>query len=292
MIIWLASYPKSGNTWLRTILGQFFEKELNEDMVFEKSKKIRLYPSKIDYLEIDDVFKSKVYLQEQKKEILDKTIINWSLSQSKINLNNKTNFFKTHNMLCKIKINDKPYSFTNLENTIGVIHIVRDPRNIFTSLKNHFKLSDDKTALKFMFDEDLTIGLDENKIPQLLSSWKNHYNSWKRFPKNNILIKYEDLLYDTKNQILRLIEYVSNFTKISISDHNLDKIVANSSFENLKRLELKGMFDENSINKNLGESNVFFKMGIKNDWKKLLDKNSRSLIEQKFKEEMIELGYL
>ena len=52
------------------------------------------------------------------------------------------------------------------------------------------------------------------------------------------------------------------------------------------------MFDENSINKNLGESNVFFKMGIKNDWKKLLDKNSRSLIEQKFKEEMIELGYL
>jgi hypothetical protein len=33
-------------------------------------------------------------------------------------------------------------------------------------------------------------------------------------------------------------------------------------------------------------------MGIKNDWKKLLDKNSISLIEQKFKDEMIELGYL
>jgi len=292
MIIWLASYPKSGNTWLRTILGQFFEKELNEDKVFEKSKKIRLYPSNIDYSEIDDVFKSKVYLQEQKREILDKTIINWSLSQSKINLNNKTNFFKTHNMLCKIKINDKPYSFTNLENTLGVIHIVRDPRNIFTSLKNHFGLTDDKAVLKFMFDEDLTIGLDENKIPQLLSSWNNHYNSWKKFPKNNFLIKYEDLLFDTKNQILRLVEYVNNFTKISISDHDLDKIVTNSSFENLKRLETQGMFDENSINKSTGKSNVFFKMGIKNDWKKLLDENSKNLIEQKFKDEMIELGYL
>ena len=68
MIIWLASYPKSGNTWLRSILGQFFEKDLNEDKVFEKSKKIRLYPSNIDYLEIDDVFKSKVYLKEKKKK--------------------------------------------------------------------------------------------------------------------------------------------------------------------------------------------------------------------------------
>ena len=210
MIIWLASYPKSGNTWLRSIIGQFFEKDLNEDKVFERAKKIRLYPSNIDYLEIDDIFKSKVYLQEQKKKILDKTIINWSLSQSKINLNNNINYFKTHNMLCKISINNKSYSFTNIENSIGVIHIVRDPRNIFTSIKNHFGLSDDEAALRFLFDEDLTIGLDENKVPQLLSSWKNHYNSWKKFPKNNFLIKYEDLLFDTKNQILRLINYVNN----------------------------------------------------------------------------------
>ena len=292
MIVWLASYPKSGNTWLRSILGQFFEEDLNEDKVFERSKKIRLYPSNIDYLEIDDVFKSKIYLQEQKKEILDKTIINWSTTQSKINLNNNIKYFKTHNMLCKININDKSYSFTNLENTIGVIHIVRDPRNVLTSLKNHFGLVNDKDALKFMFNENLTIGLDVNKVPQLLSSWKNHYNSWERFPKNNILIKYEDLLNDTKNQILRLINYLKNFTKISISNHNLDKIIANSSFKNLKRLEGKGMFDENSVDKRSGKSKVFFNMGAKNDWKKLLDHKSRSLIEEKFKQEMTELGYL
>ena len=67
MIVWLASYPKSGNTWLRSILGQFFAEDLNEDKVFEKSKKIRLYPSKIDYLEIDDLFKSKVFFTSTKK---------------------------------------------------------------------------------------------------------------------------------------------------------------------------------------------------------------------------------
>tara|TARA_B110000027_G_scaffold63688_1_gene68274 strand:- start:94 stop:972 length:879 start_codon:yes stop_codon:yes gene_type:complete len=292
MIVWLASYPKSGNTWLRSIIGQFFEKDFNEDKVFERSKKIRVYPSKIDYLKIDKIFNSKVFLQEQKKEILDKTIINWSLSQEKINLNNDTNYFKTHNMLCKINVNDKLYPFTDLENTIGVIHIVRDPRNILTSLKNHFSFVDDESVLRFMMNEDQTTGLDENKIPQLISSWKNHYNSWKRFPKNNILFKYEDLLFDTKNQILRLANYINNFTKISISDYDIDKIIVNTSFENLKRLEAQGKFDESSINKKTGEIKTFFKMGAKNDWKKLLNDNSRSLIEIKFKHEMIELGYL
>jgi len=292
MIVWLASYPKSGNTWLRSIIGQFFEKDFNEDKVFERSKKIRVYPSKIDYLKIDKIFNSKVFLQEQKKEILDKTIINWSLSQAKINLNNDTNYFKTHNMLCKINVNDKLYPFTDLENTIGVIHIVRDPRNILTSLKNHFSFVDDESALRFMMNEDQTTGLDENKIPQLISSCKNHYNSWKRFPKNNILFKYEDLLFDTKNQILRLANYVNNFTKISISDYDIDKIIINTSFKNLKRLEGQGKFNEGSINKKTGETKTFFKMGVKNDWKKLLNEDSRSLIEKKFKDEMIELGYL
>jgi len=195
-------------------------------------------------------------------------------------------------MLCKININNKFYSFTDLENTIGVIHIVRDPRNVLTSVKNHFSLVDDESALKLMMNEDQTTGLEENKMPQLISSWKNHYNSWKRFPKNNFLIKYEDLLHDTKNQILRLIEYVNNFTKISISEHDLNKIIDNSSFENLKRLENEGNFDENLINKKTGEIKTFFYMGKKNDWKTILNQDSRNSIEKKFKNEMIELGYL
>ena len=85
---------------------------------------------------------------------------------------------------------------------------------------------------------------------------------------------------------------MNNFTKISVSGNDLDKIVTNSSFENLKRLEDKGMFDENSINSSTGESKVFFNMGVKNDWRILLDSKSRSLIEEKFKYEMTELGYL
>ena len=76
-------------------------------------------------------------------------------------------------MLCKLKIENHFYTFTNLKNTLGVIHIVRDPRNIFTSLINHFSFTSDEKALDFIFNENQTIGIEENTIPQLLSSWNN-----------------------------------------------------------------------------------------------------------------------
>ena len=75
MIVWLASYPKSGNTWLRTIIGQFFEKDFNEDKVFENSKKIRVYPSKIDYLIAKKI--SFFFTFELSKAIPEKKILEY-----------------------------------------------------------------------------------------------------------------------------------------------------------------------------------------------------------------------
>ena len=57
MILWLASYPKSGNTWVRTIIGQIISQNLDRKKVFETAKQIRLYPSKIDFLDLDNDFK-------------------------------------------------------------------------------------------------------------------------------------------------------------------------------------------------------------------------------------------
>ena len=291
MIIWLASYPKSGNTWLRTIISQLLYKNLNYEEVLEESRKIRLYPSKIDFLDLDEDFKLPVYPDEKKKLILDKTIINWEASQSKLNLDKKLRILKTHNMLCKLKIKNDFYTFTNLENTLGVIHIVRDPRNIFTSLVNHFSFESDEKALEFIFNDNQTVGIEENTIPQLLSSWNNHYNSWKRFPKNNILIKYENLILDPKKEILKLTQYLRQFFELSYSDIELDQILHNSSFENLKNLEEMGLFKENALNKD-NVTKKFFYLGKKNDWKKLLDKKVSEALEKNFKKEMLELGYL
>ena len=79
MIIWLASYPKSGNTWVRTILGQILNDNFDSEKIFETSKKIRLYPSKLDFINLDQLFQNKVFSHDMKKVVFDKTVANLSL---------------------------------------------------------------------------------------------------------------------------------------------------------------------------------------------------------------------
>ena len=180
MILWLASYPKSGNTWVRTILAQIIYNNFDSEKVIETSKKIRLYPSKKDFLELDEDFKLSTYPPNKKKLILDKTISNWEISQDLINLNNKINIFKTHNMLCKIPFKDQEYAFTNIDNTIGVIHVVRDPRNVITSLINHFSFEN----LKSLETQGL---FDENVVSKKTSEVKNFFNLGKENKWQNLV---------------------------------------------------------------------------------------------------------
>ena len=67
MILWLASYPKSGNTWVRTILAQVLYSNFDSEKVIETSKKIKLYPSKKYFFELDEDFKSSIYPTDRKK---------------------------------------------------------------------------------------------------------------------------------------------------------------------------------------------------------------------------------
>ena len=293
MIIWLASYPKSGNTWVRTIINQIIFNDVKSTTeVFDNLSRIRRYPSKTDIVGLPQLPNHNVFTKEQKKEVIDFTIKNWSVSQEKINKNNKTNILKTHNLLCKLNLDGKNYSFADLNNTIGVIHIVRDPRNIVTSVKNHFSINTEEDSVEMLCDNYNWTGFANNEIPQLLSSWSNHYNSWKKFPNNYLLIKYEDLVSDTSKEIMRIAKYLSNYFEYEISEKIVDEIKKNTSFENFKELETKGKFNENSINEITGEKNTFFNLGPENNWKKILKKESIDKIEKEFNKEMKELGYL
>ena len=177
MIIWLASYPKCGNTWVRTFITSLL---YTKDGIsnFDLLNKIDQYPIK-KYFE--GLLKNYQDIEEIKKK--------WIISQDKINLENKIKIFKTHHINCKIE----SFPFTNLDNTLGVIYISRDPRNVISSLKYHYSLSSYEEAKKFLFDENRWLGgtniNSKNEIiskdskayrfPTLISSWKTHFNSWK-----------------------------------------------------------------------------------------------------------------
>ena len=290
MIIWLASYPKSGNTWVRSIVNQlaFQDIKKNED-VFDGLIKIRRYPTTYDMPKLTKI--SDLHSDDQKKELVIYTIKNWKESQDRIYKKKELHFLKTHNSLCRLKIGLKNYQFTDTPNSIGVIHIIRDPRNVVTSIKNHFNHESIEESIDMMKDPHRWTGFKKNEVPQFLSSWNNHFNTWKKFPKNNLLIKYEDLIRNIDHEIKRIINFLSSFIKIEISQKEIDSIIQNSSFENLSKLEQKGKFKENSLKIN-GKKNKFFYLGPKNDWQQILKKESASSITSTFEKEMIELGYL
>ena len=143
MIIWLASYPKSGNTWVRLFIESLLHTKDNKLDI--NNTKIRQFPLRKDFAEFN-------INENNIKEFISNCII----CQDKINLDNKLKIFKTHNAFWKAE----NYAFTNDENTHGTIHIVRDPRNVITSLKNHFNLQDYNAAFEFIKNENNTLDQD------------------------------------------------------------------------------------------------------------------------------------
>tara|TARA_B100001758_G_scaffold193944_1_gene171359 strand:+ start:409 stop:1245 length:837 start_codon:yes stop_codon:yes gene_type:complete len=278
MIIWLASYPKSGNTWVRFFLILLL---LNNktNVTLKDLTNIKQFPAKSQYerLNINIDLKN-----------MNEVAKHWLEVQKKINSDNKIRFFKTHNAFCKIDKN----IFTNNENTLGTIYIVRDPRNVISSINNHFHHENIDVSKEFIFDENKGIGTKETILPQVIGSWKSHYNSWKQMKKNYLLIKYENLVNSPFSEFKKISIYLEKLLRIKISDEKIEKSIKLASFKRLQNIENKEGFSESRVDEKTGSRKNFFFLGAKNNWQELLDEKTLYQINRKFKKEMKELEYL
>ena len=276
MIIWLASYPKSGNTLVRSLLSAyFFSKE--GDYNFDLIKNIQQFPD-------INLFKKFGVNINNENEIIK----NYISIQDKINKKNSIQFYKTHSSLFKIKEN----AFTDLRNSLGVIYIVRDPRNVVTSWAHHNNLSINDSC-DYLIHQKETSG-NPNKVYH--GTWNYNFQSWKSFKyeQRYLLIKYEDLILEKKNIFLKILEFINKFNKkkFTINIKKFDNVLNSTSFKNMKKLENEKGFFEAMTDKNSGKKKPFFNLGPENNWKKILDGKVRIKIEKVFKDEMEELGYL
>ena len=271
--IFLASYPKSGNTWLRSIIGNFYN--FDREFSLNDLKSIPLLSIKKHF----SGFENKVYSNNNE---LDFDWISQNIIKCQNILNNKPNhlnIFKTHSARHK--------NFTNETVNAGFIYIVRDPRDIIVSLKNFSGKEINKTIDEFLFSNSLMI--TTNGAQELLSTWELNVQSWLNYNSvPRLIIKYEDLKLNPKEIILNIKKFLNKIHRLNIilSDQDIDKIIENTNFNNLKKLEEKNGFDEATIH------SKFFRSGTSNQWKDVLTNTQVKLIEKNLKSLMRYFNYI
>ena len=278
MIIWIASYPKSGNTYIRSFLSSYYFSKKGK-LDFNLLLNIPQFPSirfsQKDFLSFIDAAK------------------NWIPNQRFFFDRKKLFFLKTHNSFNKFN----NIEFTNEQETVGAIYIVRDPRNVITSMCHHYSFSLEY-ALKKMLDENASLSEKASNGDcsnfTFLGSWSEHYKSWKNIKKFKVLfLKYEDLKENKQEIFKKLINFIEDLKGDKKKDFNENKFInsiRSTNFSNLKNKELNEGFEESYKTRD-GKKINFFNMGFKNKWENLLPQNMIDIINEKFDKELEELGY-
>jgi len=277
MIVWITSYPKSGNTWVRSFLSAYyFTKKGNFE--FELLNNIQQYPQKFFF--------------DKKIQKPGEVSLYWKSSQEKIARKKKITFLKTHNSLNSINGNE----FTSTKHTLGVIYIVRDPRNVITSLKNHYELNYEQ-SLNFMLNERKFLqksGETDYADFHFLNSWSNHYKSWistNLFKR--MFIKYEDLEKNSYKTFKNLIFFINSLCKNNeeVNEEKIQNCIKSINFKKLKEKEKKIGFPEASHSSTKKKKIIFFNLGSDNQWKKIMPKKFHEKVNLAFEKDLKFLGY-
>ena len=194
--------------------------------------------------------------------------------------------------VCKINNN----SFTDNINSLAGIYILRDPRNVITSISHHYQISLEE-AYEFMTDDKRAI---IEKVGQRylgfqpLFSWTTNVKSWvenKKFPV--LVIKYEDLIDDTYLTFKKVIDFINKISNLE-STFNKEKgknSVKNTNFNILQKLESNYGFKEALTSTKTKKKIKFFNLGEKNDFIKILPQDIKAKLNFKFEKELKFFNY-
>lgn len=271
---WLASYPKSGNTWLRIVLANIFQENhelANLDQLEGSMASSRVWINQA--LGFDST-----YLSDDELDRLRPAIYSWYAQQEE-----KIHYHKIHDAYTYVNV-DTP--LIPKAGSLGAIYLIRNPLDVAVSFAHHSHVSID-TMIKLMANADLTVPIAINQHRQLrqkLLSWSLHVKSWETVQDINVLkLRYEDMLFSTFATFKKAIQFLN----INISDVDLQRVLDNTTFKKLQQQENNVGFKEKSR-----VAAQFFRKGIAGDWENTLTQAQVATIIRDHGEMMFRYGYI
>jgi len=277
-IYWLASYPKSGNTWFRLFMANLLndgQEPIDINRVGEyNSTSIASSRDWIDHVLGFD----SADLQEQEIEDVRPVVYDWELK------NDRIGYHKIHDAVTLTRTG-RP--IISKEATLGCLYIIRNPLDVAISGANHNNTTIDQSIsnmARLRFSIAKSRGGQTNQVSQRLLSWSNHVRSWTERPVGKLLvIRYEDMLHNGLETFIQ----ASKFLELPFESERVAKAIAHSSFTEVAKQEEEKGFVETPE-----KTQRFFRSGKSNDWRERLSKDQVQRVISDHQEIMRRYGYL
>lgn len=274
-IIWLASYPKSGNTWFRVFLSNLLNKteqpvNINELMETAIASNRRLFDeysglnsSDLSHEEIDALRPDVYRLQSAET--------------------NQLIYKKVHDKFYYVRENQALFP---PEISKGAIYFIRNPLDVLVSFAFHNAIDVEKMLEGFNNSSYALCakqGKLHNQLRQLLGSWSEHVKSWTEQKELSVhLMRYEDMVKTPEETFTKAVRYIG----LKHSKKEITEAIKKSDFSVLSTQEKEQGFKEKMI-----RSEAFFRKGKPGDWKNHLTDEMVNQIVSTHKETMIKYGY-
>lgn len=271
-ILWLASYPRSGNTWLRAFLHNLLR---NTDAPYDIN---RLQ----DFTLIDSDARWYRMLDPRPPTELTKEEVATLRPRAHAAMTAAfpdTVFVKTHNAM----VEDRGTAMITLEHTAGAIYVVRNPLDVAVSYGRHYGVSLEDAVAAMNRPGNQSVANQENFVYELHGSWSENVRSWTATPNPALhVVRYEDMSSCPQAAF----GAIAGFLGLRVTPDRIARAIDHSSFAVLEDQERRKGFRERSK-----KSNRFFDSGRVGRGKEILPPALVEELAITHREQMERFGY-
>lgn len=275
-IVWLASYPKSGNTWFRVFLSNLFS-ESSEPASINDLHHTPIASARQSFDEVTGLPSGDLTFEEVDR--LRPEVYRFQAREAE-----DLQFRKVHDAYTYL---DDGSPLFPADVSRAAVYFVRNPLDVLISFAYH-SATDPEKMIGVLNDPEKAFGRSPNKLfnqlRQRLSTWSGHVKSWVDQPNIPVYVmRYEDMRRDPERSFTGAV----NFLSLNVGQDEIKAALKKSDLSVLQQQEDQQGFKEKMI-----RAERFFRKGRPGEWKEVLTEEQVRTVIREHYEVMRRFGYL